>query len=230
MLKVDGLSGGYSEVDVLHDVSFETDGEIFAVLGANGAGKTTLLKTLANLLPASRGTITWQDQVTNSFPAHELPSLGIAYVPQESNVFPDLTVAENLSIGALTGERDRDLRFSEVYELFPRLAERKSQMAGSLSGGEGQMLAVGRALMQDPSVLLLDEPSTGLSPLFVDILFEKISEIRKTKGVSIVLAEQNATKALEMADRVLVLSLGQVHLLRKAKGLAMKKLMEAYHI
>lgn len=230
MLKVDGINSGYGEVGVLQDVSFETEGEIFAVLGANGAGKTTLLKTLANLLPVTAGTITWQDEITNTVPAYALPGRGIAYVPQEGNVFPDLTVAENLSVGGLTGDRDRAEKLEEVYALFPRLAEREEQKAGSLSGGEGQMLAVGRALMQDPSVLLLDEPSAGLSPIFVDILFEKISEVRKSRGVSIVLAEQNAAKTLEVADRVLVLSLGQVHMERKAKGLSMKKLMEAYHI
>ena len=230
MLKVDSISSGYGEVGVLQDVSFETEGEIFAVLGANGAGKTTLLKTLANLLPVTAGAINWHGQDIHTLPAHALPGKGIAYVPQEGNVFPDLTVAENLSIGGLTGTRDRAERLEEVFALFPRLAEREGQKAGSLSGGEGQMLAVGRALMQDPSVLLLDEPSAGLSPLFVDILFEKISEVRKSRGVSIVLAEQNAAKTLEVADRVLVLSLGQVHMTRAAKGLSMKKLMEAYHI
>lgn len=230
MLSVQSLSSGYGEVGVLHDVSFDLESEVFAILGANGAGKTTLLKTLANLLPVSSGSISWNGQQTNKMASHQLPGLGIAYVPQEGNVFPDLTVAENLSIGGLTGARDRDEKLDEVYELFPRLAERKIQKAGSLSGGEGQMLAVGRALMQDPQVLLLDEPSAGLSPLLVDTLFEKITQVRKSRGVSIILAEQNAVKTIEVADRVLVLSLGRVHMLRAAKGLKMKELMEAYHI
>jgi len=230
MLKVSSLASGYGEVGVLDDISFEVGNEIFAVLGANGAGKTTLLKALANLLPATAGHIEWDGQATGTIPAHDLPNLGISYVPQEGNVFPYLTVAENLSIGALVGERDRDEKIEEIYELFPRLAERKEQLAGSLSGGEGQMLAVGRALAQDPRILLLDEPSAGLSPALVDILFEKISEVRSEKGVSIVLAEQNAAKTLTIADRVLVLSLGRIHLLRKAKGLSKKALMEAYHI
>jgi branched-chain amino acid transport system ATP-binding protein len=139
-------------------------------------------------------------------------------------------VAENLSLGALVGTRSKDERLDEVFGLFPRLADRRAQSAGSLSGGEGQMLAVGRALMQDPKIILLDEPSAGLSPLFVDILFEKIADTRTNRGVAIVLAEQNAVKTLEIADRVLVLSLGQMHLLKNAKDLDRSELMEAYHI
>lgn len=230
MLQVSSLASGYGEVNVLSDISFDVGNEIFAVLGANGAGKSTLLKTLANLLPVSSGQIHWDEQETNRLAAHDLPDLGIAYVPQEGNVFPYLTVAENLSIGALTGNREKEEKLVEIYELFPRLAERKDQLAGSLSGGEGQMLAVGRALAQEPRILLLDEPSAGLSPALVDVLFDKISEVRAERGVSIVLAEQNAAKTLTIADRVLVLSLGQIHLLKPAKGLSMKQLMEAYHI
>ena len=230
MLRVASLASGYGEINVLQDISFEVDNEIFAVLGANGAGKSTLLKALANLLPLSSGSVNWDDRDVHREAAHDLPALGIGYVPQEGNVFPYLTVEENLSIGALTGTRSREEKLDEVYTLFPRLAERKGQLAGSLSGGEGQMLAVGRALAQDPRILLLDEPSAGLSPALVDILFEKITEIRAERGVAIVLAEQNAAKTLTVADRVMVLSLGQVHLLKPAKGLSMKALMEAYHI
>ena len=230
MLEVQNLSSGYGDVDVLHDINFSVDSEIFAVLGANGAGKSTLLMTLAKLLPLSQGTLSFQDTDVTNQKAYELTERGIAYVPQEHNVFPDLTVAENLSLGALVGTRPKEERLEEVYDLFPRLAERKGQSAGSLSGGEGQMLAVGRALMQDPKLILLDEPSAGLSPLFVDILFEKIADARANRGVTIVLAEQNAVKTLEVADRVLVLSLGRQHLLEDAKSLNRKKLMEAYHI
>lgn len=230
MLKVASLASGYGEVAVLRDISFEVENEVFAVLGANGAGKSTLLKTLANLLPPTDGSISWQDRDIAALAAHELPALGISYVPQEANVFPYLTVAENLSIGALTGDRDREEKLEEIYALFPRLAERKEQLAGSLSGGEGQMLAVGRALAQDPRILLLDEPSAGLSPTLVDTLFEKIAEVRAERGVAIVLAEQNAAKTLTIADRVLILSLGEVHLLKPAKDLSKQALMEAYHI
>ncbi|MEM9642502.1 MAG: ABC transporter ATP-binding protein [Pseudomonadota bacterium] len=230
MLQVSSLASGYGEVSVLQDISFDVDNEVFAVLGANGAGKSTLLKTLANLLPLTGGSVTWQERDTRALAAHELPALGISYVPQEGNVFPYLTVAENLSIGALTGDREKAEKLDEIYALFPRLADRKEQLAGSLSGGEGQMLAVGRALAQTPRILLLDEPSAGLSPALVDTLFEKIAEVRAERGVAIVLAEQNAAKTLTIADRVLVLSLGQMHLLKPAKGLSKKALMEAYHI
>ena len=230
MLSVNNLSSGYGEVIVLRDIEFTVGNEIFAVRGANGAGKTTLLKTLAKLLPVTSGSIELKGIEITDTPAYDLPAKGIAYVPQEHNVFADMSVAENLSLGGLLDPESRADKVEEVYTLFPRLADRKDQMAGSLSGGEGQMLAVGRALMQEPEIILLDEPSAGLSPLFVDTLFEKISEIRETKKVSIVLAEQNATKALEVADRVLVLSLGKIYFLKDAKELDRKSLMEAYHI
>ena len=214
VLEVKNLHSGYGDVEVLQDISFTVENEIFAVLGANGAGKTTLLKTLSKLLPLSAGSLSWEGADVTQTPAFDLAPRGVAYVPQEHNVFPDLSVAENLSIGSLVGTRSKEERLDEVYTLFPRLAERREQAAGSLSGGEGQMLAVGRALMQDPKIILLDEPSAGLSPLFVDILFEKIADTRTNRGVSIVLAEQNAVKTLEIADRVLVLSLGKMHLLK----------------
>lgn len=230
MLEVSNLHSGYDDVSVLQDISFTVGSEIFAVLGANGAGKSTLLRTLAKLMPLSSGSLSWQGRDVTEDPAYDLTAAGIAYVPQEHNVFPGLSVLENLSLGALVGTRSKAERLDEVFELFPRLAERKAQSAGSLSGGEGQMLAVGRALMQDPKLILLDEPSAGLSPLFVDILFERIADTRTNRGVSIVLAEQNAVKTLEIADRVLVLSLGRTHLLEDAGTLDRTRLMEAYHI
>ena len=230
MLSVSQLGSGYGDVQVLTDLSFEVGNEVLAVLGANGAGKTTLLKTLAKVIDVRTGDIHWQGKNVTETPAYELSASGIAYVPQESNVFPNLSVAENLSLGALVGKRSKAERLDEVYTLFPRLAERCEQSAGSLSGGEGQMLAVGRALMQDPQLLLLDEPSAGLSPLYVDTLFQTIADARESRGLAIVLAEQNAKKTMEIADRVLVLSLGQMHLLEDAQSLSMSQLMEAYHI
>lgn len=230
MLEVKDLASGYGEVQILSDISFTVENEVLAVLGANGAGKSTLLKTLAKLLPLTKGSIEWEGEAVTDLPAYDLTARGVSYVPQEGNVFPKLTVAENLSLGALVGIRPKEQRLEEVYDLFPRLAERKEQAAGSLSGGEGQMLAVGRALMQDPRLILLDEPSAGLSPLFVDILFQTVSEARKSRGLAIILAEQNAVKTLEIADRVLVLSLGRIHMLREAKSLSMKELVQAYHI
>ena len=230
MYDVQNLGSGYGDVQVLSELTFGVENEVLAILGANGAGKSTLLSTLAKIIPVRTGAITWQGNDVSTTPAYELSKRGIAYVPQEGNVFPNLSVAENLSLGALVGTRPKDDRLAEVYDLFPRLAERREQRAGSLSGGEGQMLAVGRALMQDPQLLLLDEPSAGLSPLYVDILFQTIAEARKSRGISIILAEQNAKKTLEIADRVLVLSLGRIHLLEDARDLSMERLMKAYHI
>lgn len=230
MFKVNELCSGYSGSDVLRNISFDVDNEIFAVLGANGAGKTTLLRTLVKLLPLSRGSLSWNGMDITDSESFNLPDQGIAYVPQENNVFSLLSVFENMSLGALVGERSIEERLEEMFDLFPRLKERQFQIAGSLSGGEGQMLAIARALMQEPKILLLDEPSAGLSPLFVDTVFEKIQDIHQQKNVSIVLAEQNATKTLQIADRVLVLSLGEVHLLKNTEELSENDLMEAYHI
>ena len=230
MLTAQDLTSGYGEMAALKNLSFDIKDEIFAVLGANGAGKTTLLKTLSRLLPLQGGSLKLNGTDISAEPAYLMPGHGVAYVPQEGNVFPDLSVLENLSIGARTGTRPKAEKLEEVFELFPRLKERRSQAAGSLSGGEGQMLAVGRALMQEPSILLLDEPSAGLSPIFVDTLFSSIADTRRDRGVTIVLAEQNAVKTLEIADRVMVLSLGEMHLLREASGLTMSDITEAYHI
>ena len=230
MFDVQGMHSGYGEMAVLKDLTFSIKDEIFAVLGANGAGKTTLLKTLARLLPMQKGSLALNGSDLSKTPAYAMPQAGVAYVPQEGNVFPDLSVQENLSIGGRTGHRSKQEKLGEVFDLFPRLKERRAQAAGSLSGGEGQMLAVGRALMQDPKVLLLDEPSAGLSPIFVDTLFSTIAETRKEKALTIVLAEQNAVKTLEIADRVMVLSLGEMHLLRPRSELEMSDITAAYHI
>lgn len=230
MFDAQNLRSGYGEITVLKDLTFSVKDEVFAVLGSNGAGKTTLLKTLARLLPLHQGSLSLDGADVSSAPAHAMPEAGVAYVPQEGNVFPDLSVMENLSIGGRTGHRPKAEKLEEVFDLFPRLKERLSQAAGSLSGGEGQMLAVGRALMQDPKVLLLDEPSAGLSPIFVDTLFSSIAETRKERGVTIVLAEQNAVKTLEIADRVMVLSLGEMHLMSERSSLSMNDIMAAYHI
>src|SRR5690554_5541095 len=182
MLSANNIVSSYDDFSVINDIAFDLSDEIFTVLGANGSGKSTLLRTLARMLPLHSGTIFLHGADVTATPAHELPGRGLAYVPQEHNVFPALSVEENLSIGGRVGKRAAGEKFEEVYTLFPRLKERRSQMAGSLSGGEAQMLAVGRALMQEPSVLLLDEPSAGLSPLFVDILFESIANARRQKG------------------------------------------------
>ncbi|HSO30821.1 MAG TPA: ABC transporter ATP-binding protein [Candidatus Sulfomarinibacteraceae bacterium] len=229
-LEVEGLRSGYHGVTVLKGLDFTVGNEIFAVLGANGAGKTTLLATLARLVPLMSGTIRFNGEIVSTLPPFETAGRGIAYVPQERGTFSDLTVLENLSVGAMIGERSRDERMAEVFELFPDLRDRGAQKAGTLSGGESRMVACGRALMQDPRLLLLDEPTAGLAPLYVDMFFDRIRLIHETRGVAIVLAEQNATKALQVADRVMVLSLGQAFAVMNAAELTTTQLKEGYRI
>jgi branched-chain amino acid transport system ATP-binding protein len=251
-LEVEGLRSGYHGVTVLKGLDFQVGDEIFAVLGANGAGKTTLLATLARLIPLMAGTIRFLGEDVSALPPYETAGRGMGYVPQESGTFPDLTVLENLRVGGMIGRRSPAERMAEVFELFPALRPLQRQAAGTLSGGESRMLACGRALraqkagtlsggesrmvacgralMQDPTVLLLDEPTAGLSPLYVDMFFDKIKEIHETRGVAIVLAEQNATKALQVADRVMVLSLGEAYAVVDAAELTTRQLKEGYRI
>jgi branched-chain amino acid transport system ATP-binding protein len=229
-LEVEGLRSGYHGVTVLKGLDFAVGDEVFAILGANGAGKTTLLATLARLIPLMSGTIRFLGDDVSRLHPYETAARGIGYVPQESGTFPDLTVLENLTVGGMVGRRSRDERLAEVFELFPDLRALRAQAAGTLSGGESRMVACGRALMQDPKVLLLDEPTAGLSPLYVDMFFDKIREIHQTRGVAIVLAEQNATKALEVADRVMVLSLGEAFAVMDAAELTTQQLKEGYRI
>ena len=230
MLEVEAIRSGYHGVTVIKGLEFEVGNEVFAVLGANGAGKTTLLATLARLIPLMSGRIRFQGEDVSTLQPFETAARGIGYVPQEAGIFADLTVAENLSVGGMVGTRSRDERMTEIIELFPDLAGLMNQMAGTLSGGESRMLACARALMQDPKVLLLDEPTAGLSPLYVDTFFDRIKEIHETREVAIVLAEQNATKALEVADRVMVLSLGESFLIEDANRLTTQQLKEGYRI
>lgn len=229
-LEVEGLRSGYHGVTVLKGLDFAIGNEIFAVLGANGAGKTTLLATLARLIPTMAGTIRFHGEDVSRLPPYETAGRGIGYVPQEKGTFADLTVLENLNVGGMIGERSRDERIAEVFELFPDLRALQGQKAGTLSGGESRMVACGRALMQDPRVLLLDEPTAGLSPLYVDLFFETIREVHETRGVAIILAEQNATKALQVADRVMVLTLGTAFAVVDAAELTTQQLKEGYRI
>jgi branched-chain amino acid transport system ATP-binding protein len=229
-LQVESLRSGYHGVTVLKGLDFAVGNEIFAVLGANGAGKTTLLATLARLIPLMDGSIRFQGEDVSGLRPYETAGRGIGYVPQEKGVFSDLTVLENLTVGGMIGSRSRDERMDEVFDLFPDLRTLRAQKAGTLSGGESRMVACGRALMQDPKVLLLDEPTAGLSPLYVDMFFDKITEIHRTRGVAIVLAEQNATKALQVADRVMVLSLGQAFAVVDANQMTTQQLKEGYRI
>jgi neutral amino acid transport system ATP-binding protein len=209
LLAVEDLVAGYvPEVDILTGVEFAVlEGEIVTVIGPNGAGKSTLIKSIFGLLPPRRGRVVLRDEDLTGLRPHSITRRGMSYVPQLDNIFQSLTVEENLEMGALDSSKARE-GMARIYELFPRLGERHTQAAGTMSGGERQLLAMGRALMPDPKVLLLDEPSAGLAPAFVEAIFEKVEEINR-EGVTVVMVEQNARRALGMSDRGYVLDLGQ---------------------
>jgi neutral amino acid transport system ATP-binding protein len=208
VLATEDLVAGYvPEVDILNGVSLLVrDGEIVTVIGPNGAGKSTLVKAIFGLLRPRRGRIVFRGEDISGRHPHDITHLGLSYVPQLDNTFPSLSVAENLEMGSLDRSTSAE-QIARMYELFPRLGERRSQVAGTMSGGERQMLAMARALMPDPQVLLLDEPSAGLAPAFVEAIFEKIEEINGA-GVTIVMVEQNARRALGMSSRGYVLDVG----------------------
>jgi neutral amino acid transport system ATP-binding protein len=209
VLEVDGVVAGYTaEVDILNGVSINVrDGEIVTVVGPNGAGKSTLIKTIFGLLTPRTGRIVLRGNDIAGRRPHDITRLGMSYVPQVDNVFPSLTVMENLEMGVLDPTQKK-AQIDRMFQLFPRLGERTSQQVGTMSGGERQMVAMARALMPDPKVVLLDEPSAGLAPAFVEAIFEKTEEINR-EGVTIVMVEQNARRALSMSNRGYVLDLGK---------------------
>ena len=212
MLKINDLHVSYGGITALRGIDLEVpDGKIVTLIGANGAGKSTTLRTISGLVKAESGSITYQDQELIGKPINKILEVGIALIPEGRRVFADLTVLENLKIGAYLrhdkSEIEKDIKW--IYELFPRLEERNWQLAGTLSGGEQQMLAVGRGLMSRPKVMMLDEPSLGLAPLVVQDIFSIIQEINR-QGVTILLVEQNANMALKIADWAYVLEIGRI--------------------
>ena len=211
MLNVENINVYYGAIHAVKDVSLHVnEGEIVTLIGANGAGKTTTLQTISGLLHARTGSITFQDQNIGGIPAHKLVGLGMAQVPEGRRVFLQMSVKENLEMGAFTRPNSEvDASIAEVYERFPRLKERMNQVAGTLSGGEQQMLAMGRALMSKPKLLMLDEPSMGLAPILVEQIFDIIKELHKA-GTTILLVEQNAEMALKVADRAYVMESGKI--------------------
>lgn len=221
MLVVKDLVAGYSKIPAIHGISFKVEeGQIVAILGSNGAGKTTTLKTVTGILPAMSGSIEYMGQSLVGVPSHKMVNLGISMVPEGRHLFPKMSILDNLMMGAYS-IKDKALiaeKLDVIYNIFPILAERKNQLAGTMSGGEQQMVAIGRALMSNPKLLILDEPSLGIMPKLVDEIFEFIQQINKM-GVTIVIIEQNAEKTLAFADYAYVIADGETAIEGSAKDL-----------
>jgi branched-chain amino acid transport system ATP-binding protein len=221
MLEVHDIEVYYGMIQAIKGLSFEVnEGEVISLIGANGAGKTTILHTITGLLQAKKGNIIFEGKDITKTPAHKIVSMGMAHVPEGRRVFAELSVLENIKMGAYTRKDKNEIQESinMVYKRFPRLEERKNQLAGTLSGGEQQMLAMGRALMSKPRIILMDEPSMGLSPIFVNEIFDIIREVSEA-GTTVLLVEQNAKKALSIADRAYVLETGKIVKTGKASDL-----------
>ena len=231
LLEVKDLQVYYGMIQALKGISFEVgQGEVVALIGANGAGKTTTLHAITGLLPIKNGTVTLAGTEITKAPPHKIVEMGMAHVPEGRRVFANLTVYQNLRMGAYTrkDKQEYEETLNMVYEKFPRLKERRNQPAGTLSGGEQQMLAIGRALMSKPKIMLMDEPSMGLAPLVVNQVFDIIKKIKET-GVTMLLIEQNANKALKISDRAYMLRTGNVIMEDKAENmLGNQALLESY--
>lgn len=221
MLEIKDLEVYYGVIQAIKGVSFEVnEGEVIALIGANGAGKTTILHTITGLLEARKGTVTFDGKDITKVPAHKIVTMGMAHVPEGRRVFANLSVLQNLKMGAYTRKDKNEIEqtLQTIYKRFPRLEERQNQLAGTLSGGEQQMLAMGRALMSHPRILLMDEPSMGLSPIFVNEIFDIIKKV-SAGGTTVLLVEQNAKKALSISNRAYVLETGNIVLEGKAEEL-----------
>lgn len=221
MLEVKDIEVYYGMIQAIKGISFEVnEGEVIALIGANGAGKTTTLHTITGLLSPKKGSVIFEGQDITKVPAHKIVSLGMAHVPEGRRVFAELSVYQNLKMGAYTRKDKAEIEetLQMVYKRFPRLEERKNQLAGTLSGGEQQMLAMGRALMSHPKIIVMDEPSMGLSPILVNEIFDIIKEV-SASGTTVLLVEQNAKKALSIADRAYVLETGKIVMEGDAKEL-----------
>lgn len=230
MLQIEGLTAGYGDVLILRDVSLTVDeGQIVALIGANGAGKTTTLRAVSGLIPVRAGAVRFDGGPIHQWPAHRIVASGLVQVPEERHLFGRMTVQENLELGSIRrGKGRRKRTLEEVYDLFPRLAERRRQSAGTLSGGEQQMLAVARALMTRPRLLMLDEPSLGLAPLIVADIFRIVRDIRES-GTTILIVEQNAQQTLAMADYGYVMENGEIALQGSGRELLNdEKVRDAY--
>ena len=221
MLEIKDLEVYYGMIQAIKGVSFDVnEGEVIALIGANGAGKTTILHTITGLINAQKGSVWFEGKDITKVPAHKIVSMGMAHVPEGRRVFANLTVLQNLKMGAYTRKDKTEIEqtLDSIYKRFPRLMERQNQLAGTLSGGEQQMLAMGRALMSHPKIILMDEPSMGLSPIFVNEIFDIIKSV-SASGTTVLLEEQNAKKALSIADRAYVLETGKIVLSGKASDL-----------
>jgi branched-chain amino acid transport system ATP-binding protein len=221
MLKLSKVRAGYGDLQVLHDIGLEVQSqEIVSLIGANGAGKTTIMRTIMGLVRAQHGQIEFMGKRIDSLPAHQVPGCGIALVPEGRMVFPEMTAQENLEVGSLAGAAKavRQETMGHVFDLFPKLKERRGQRAGTLSGGEQQMLAIGRGLMSRPKILLLDEPSLGLAPQLVEVIFERLARIAG-EGMTILLAEQNVVDALQFSTKAFIVEQGEITISGSAQEL-----------
>jgi branched-chain amino acid transport system ATP-binding protein len=219
LLSIKEVYAGYGEIEIIHGISLEVnEGEIVSIVGPNGSGKSTLLKSIFSLVDIMGGEINYLNSNLSQVNTDQMIKKGLSFVPQTDNIFPTLTVEENLELGAYVSKKKLKDRFDLIYNLFPPLVEKRKKKAGTLSGGQRQMVAFGRALVIEPKLLLLDEPTAGLAPMYIDLILEKVAEINKT-GVSILMVEQNAKKALAMSDRGYVLAAGEKKYEDSGRGL-----------